>query len=405
MDETRKTLYSLCGYSESRENVRLMCYREGDTIILSARYDGKVELNSFNTSTGELVENIAWLCKDVCNIPNMYSDNNQEILDFCSTVFLASEYNRQAIDNCSFEQAQRCLDLNKLYYLMCHNQGLLESILKTETFALRTALDSIDVKQKSIKKAIVYSSDIIDWFKAMEMGSYINEFAKCLSNDEMKIFIKFTTHAWFKKHSVKAEFTRGFLNLARVVKDDEGIRIVDILRYLLRQTYFHTSFNYNMLERTMRSFKDYTKMRLERKAVGAERFPSDIYKAHDLMASNAYMFSRVNNAEYNAGVKSYSKQLSAEFKVNGVEYIVLAPETMEELFQEGSYLHHCVASYAELIANKETAVMLLRKKEEQGIPWITLEVKNGKVIQACGNYNEDVMVSAADIIKEYERRI
>lgn len=406
----RKALLELCGVSDYGEDCKMMCIRENNTMTLIALSDGKVEKNTFHFDTGELVEGISWLCKDVQNVPSMPYWSITELFNFCTEIFLQSEYCKKAVEEnlTEFERRNYRISMSqigKFYYLMCHNSGLLESLLKTDVWSLMNSLDSIDIKEKAVKKAVVFTSDVLEWFKELEMGTLMNEFSKVMSNDEMKIFINFANHSWFRKKYDKTEVTRTFLPLARVMHEDVGCRLVDVLRYLLRQTYIHSEFSREKFLDAMRVYRDYTQMRLDRKAQGAERFPNHLYKAHNLLAKNASMFNDVDDDAFKNGVSSYEKALTKDFEVDGFEYIVIAPQTLQDLFNEGSSLHHCVASYGKLIAKRETAVMFLRKKEDENTPWITLEVQNRRVTQACANWNEDCMTSHSDIIKAYERRI
>lgn len=62
-------------------------------------------------------------------------------------------------------------------------------------------------------------------------------------------------------------------------------------------------------------------------------------------------------------------------------YILRYPKNFDELAEEGRKLMHCVSSYKNRIANKQTEVLFLRKKNNPDEPFYTVEYNKGKVIQ------------------------
>lgn len=63
------------------------------------------------------------------------------------------------------------------------------------------------------------------------------------------------------------------------------------------------------------------------------------------------------------------------------KYILRHPSDFKELQREGRELQHCVANYLDRIVNGETDVLFLRKKDEPGKPFFTVEVMNDTVTQ------------------------
>jgi len=55
--------------------------------------------------------------------------------------------------------------------------------------------------------------------------------------------------------------------------------------------------------------------------------------------------------------------------------------------KRGDELHHCVASYAERVANGECIIALLRKAANKNMPFYTIEIRNNVVTQIKGYGN------------------
>ena len=60
---------------------------------------------------------------------------------------------------------------------------------------------------------------------------------------------------------------------------------------------------------------------------------------------------------------------------------------MQSVVQEGASLNHCVASYVDGMVNEEYAILFLRKKEDLEKSLVTLQVRDGRVVQARGQSN------------------
>ncbi|MFH2116754.1 MAG: PcfJ domain-containing protein [Bacillota bacterium] len=63
------------------------------------------------------------------------------------------------------------------------------------------------------------------------------------------------------------------------------------------------------------------------------------------------------------------------------QLVLIAPTSADDLYVEGKTLNHCVYSYLDRIADKETMIFFLRKKDYQDKPFYTVEIKNNKLIQ------------------------
>ncbi|MCD7956989.1 MAG: PcfJ domain-containing protein [Lachnospiraceae bacterium] len=59
-------------------------------------------------------------------------------------------------------------------------------------------------------------------------------------------------------------------------------------------------------------------------------------------------------------------------------YIVRLPREMEDLARESSVLHHCVVTYTERVARRDTYILFLRRREQPDKPFATMEVLPSK---------------------------
>ena len=120
----------------------------------------------------------------------------------------------------------------------------------------------------------------------------------------------------------------------------------------------------------------------------------------DLEAAHARTISQVKYKKDEAKRELFMRECQRlkwmEWEKDGL--LIRLPADPAELIAEGAYLHHCVAGYADRMANGKTTIFLIRKQEAPDTPFYTLEWLEGRV-QQCrtrGNqsYEKDEQVFA-----------
>ena len=77
-------------------------------------------------------------------------------------------------------------------------------------------------------------------------------------------------------------------------------------------------------------------------------------------------------------------------------YCIVTPKKAKDITNEGKKLSHCVGSYISSIAENNSTIVFVRKKDNIEKPLYTAEIKYGKVVQLRGFSNS----SAPDEVKE-----
>lgn len=85
------------------------------------------------------------------------------------------------------------------------------------------------------------------------------------------------------------------------------------------------------------------------------------------------------------------------FRYNGL--MVTYPKTPLDLIKEGSALHHCAGSFINPCAERKTDILFIRKESKPAVPFVTLEVRDGRVRQCHGFANDGIY---SDRLKKYD---
>lgn len=95
------------------------------------------------------------------------------------------------------------------------------------------------------------------------------------------------------------------------------------------------------------------------------------------------------------------------------QYVLLVPRDTKDIIDEGRSQHHCVAAsetYFNKMNQRESFILFLRKKEQEQIPWYTLEVilcrGEIKVVQKYAAYNRQPDIEIVNkILKQWKNEV
>lgn len=142
------------------------------------------------------------------------------------------------------------------------------------------------------------------------------------------------------------------------------------------------------------------------------RFPKNFYRVHEELSEEIrekdLEFARENTKEKNAILRKKVKEVKKDYETRSNAFVIVWPRSKADFVKEGQLQHNCVGGYFERCAKGETVVFFLRKKEEPGKPFCTVEFRNGKMIQCRTIYNghapEDAMKYMKKIEEHYKRQ-
>lgn len=139
--------------------------------------------------------------------------------------------------------------------------------------------------------------------------------------------------------------------------------------------------------RDMRELADYWGMQKRLGANMTEKrvlFPDNLRKAHD-EAVRAY--NKLKDEMMLKGFAIAAREAAKRFAFAAGGLMIVTPESSGDLEAEGKALSHCVRTYAERMAKGETTIVFVRKAEDPGTPFYTMEIKDGQVVQLRGKHN------------------
>jgi hypothetical protein len=125
-------------------------------------------------------------------------------------------------------------------------------------------------------------------------------------------------------------------------------------------------------------------------------YPKNIRQAHDReMARVKYK----ENKKFEKSIQNRYVEDMDRLAYQSDNLIIRPPQDVKELLQEGSALSHCVGTYADRVAKRQTTILFIRRLDHPEDPFYTLEYRDSKIIQCRGLKNCDTTKEVNEFLK------
>lgn len=146
---------------------------------------------------------------------------------------------------------------------------------------------------------------------------------------------------------------------------------------------------------------DYIKMSMDMNTPYIQRYPSSLRLEHDTVAMNYKVV--IDEKKEEKWAEWYNRSKELEYTPKKEEFAVILPKKAQELVQEGNAFNHCVGSYVDSVLKGSTSVLFLRDKENLTTPLYTMEIRNERITQLRGKFNQPATEKAKEFARQYAK--
>lgn len=108
----------------------------------------------------------------------------------------------------------------------------------------------------------------------------------------------------------------------------------------------------------------------------------------------------------NKAVKAMADRHRTALAFETDEYVVVIPETADEIINEGKNQHNCVGSYVPDVIKEYCNIVFVRKKNELDKSYITVEIsRDGRIGQYLRSYNHPANGADHDFRRAYQQHL
>lgn len=133
------------------------------------------------------------------------------------------------------------------------------------------------------------------------------------------------------------------------------------------------------------------------------RYPSSLKREHD----RAVFKQRIILDEKKDQIfQKTCREYGDKYTFADERYQIVVPDSMQDLFEEGRKLNHCVGQYADRIVAGSSCVCFVRKREEPDAPYFTVEIfpAQDRITLIHGLSNRDVDSKRDVGLKDFLRK-
>lgn len=196
---------------------------------------------------------------------------------------------------------------------------------------------------------------------------------------------------------------------------EDQMSLTKIMNYVKRQQ--EESYKGKSARDVLSQWADYLRM-----CTVLKRHTDDemIYKPRELKRRHDEAVAEIAAREAELQADEYSRrfpdtervlaEIKDKYAYEGEKYLIFVPEKVVDIVLEGRALHHCAGStdrYFDRIAQQETYICFLRKKEAPETPYYTIEVEPGGTIRQHRGYldEEPEIEEVKPFLREWQKVI
>ena len=114
-----------------------------------------------------------------------------------------------------------------------------------------------------------------------------------------------------------------------------------------------------------------------------------------------YVVTRLEKDEkaINERLNYYADYYGFEYETE--EHVMIAPRRLSQIFHEAIDQHNCLINYVEMLKKGETSIIFIREKKNIKKSYITIEIKDNRIVGALGKCNRSLENEEIFLIEQY----
>ena len=129
-----------------------------------------------------------------------------------------------------------------------------------------------------------------------------------------------------------------------------------------------------------------------------EKYPRYFLSTHKIACRN------YNRLKHQFDERNFQKQRKPEYEMSFKDYVFIYPKTTQEIKDEAVQQNNCVASYIQRVIDGNCHILFLRKKDSPTKSLVTIEVRNGKIVQARQAYNAMITAEQQEAVDAFNKK-
>jgi hypothetical protein len=174
------------------------------------------------------------------------------------------------------------------------------------------------------------------------------------------------------------DFNYNAKSLLMYIDNLKTYEAIDDMGYLINEIYDYAS----MMHRISHKF---------------DKYPKHFLTTHKIASRN------YNRLKEQFVEEDFKKRIDDGMEKVFGDYCFIYPRCTQDIKDEAVQQNNCVASYIKKVIDGESHILFLRKKEQPDKSLVTIEVRNGKIVQAKQRFNDPVDSEQQEAIDKWNK--
>jgi hypothetical protein len=128
-----------------------------------------------------------------------------------------------------------------------------------------------------------------------------------------------------------------------------------------------------------------------------DKYPRHLLTTHKIACRN---YNRLNQQ---FDEENFQKRIDVEMENNFGDYCFVYPKSVQDIKDEAVQQNNCVASYIQRVIDGRCHILFLRKKDNLDKSLVTIEVVNGKIVQALQRFNNPLTEEQKEVVDKWNK--
>lgn len=243
--------------------------------------------------------------------------------------------------------------------------------------------------------SIVLSNKFLEYYKENPDGYILAYNLEFLSLTDKDIYLILSKDKNIKEYYGEHTYDYNWKDycLFNLLTNEYGYTPKALLNYL---DYLMTFEAIDDMRFALDELYDYCSM-MKRISPKFDKYPRHFLTTHKIACRN------YNRLKQQFIEEDFQKRIDKGMEHNFGDYSFIYPESTQDIKDEAVAQNNCVASYIQKVIDGGCHILFLRKKDNPEKSLVTIEVRNGKIVQARQKFNDPVTSEQQEVVDKWNK--
>lgn len=148
------------------------------------------------------------------------------------------------------------------------------------------------------------------------------------------------------------------------------------------------------MDNLLREIEDYAKM-MKEISPRFDKYPKHFLTTHKIASRN------YNRLQHQFDEEKFKKRINLDMEHTFDKFCFIYPKCIQDIKDESVQMSNCVSSYVQRVIDGNCDILFLRYKDSPDNSLVTIEVCNGKIVQALQKYNHPLTKEQSEIVDRW----